>query len=313
MKPSCCALVVFLTLGALLETFNAGGDSATDNKMPPMPPDPADLSGAILPPIQPSEAPRVVPPAPAIPVTPPTGQLPNEVVAWDGDQKEAIVNAGEPEAHFKFNLTNVSAEAVTIHSVATSCGCTTAHLPPMPWKLEPGTNGEINVTLNLAGKSGTVFKTVTVSTDKGNKTLMVKAVIVAPPAGQMPVSEREQNQKLALADRQAIFKDDCARCHVAPAAGKTGKELYVSMCGICHEAEHRATMVTDLHALNHETNPDFWKFMISYGKPGSLMAAFAQSQGGPLGDEQIASLVNYLVETIPSKPGLPAPQMSVPR
>ena len=274
----------------------------------PPPQEPA-FGGEILPPIQPREPRRVVSPAPAIPAAAPTGQLPDSIIAWDAAQKEETVTSGQTEAHFKFNLTNVSPEVVTIHNVATSCGCTTAHLPPMPWKLEPGTNGEINVTMNVAGKSGTVFKTVTVSTDKGSRQLMVKTIIVAPPAGQPAMGDRERNQQLALLDRQAVFKGDCARCHVPAVEGQMGKALFDSTCAICHLAEHRATMVPDLHATKQGTGRELWRVWVTYGKPGSLMPAFAKSQGGPLTEAQISSLVDYLTEFVSSKAPAPtAPQ-----
>jgi len=232
------------------------------------------------------------------------GQLADGILAWDSLAKECAVKAGDPEGRFTFNFTNISSGEVTITHVATSCGCTAAKLPAMPWKLAAGTNGEIPVVMSLAGKSGTIFKTVTVNTDKGSKMLTVKTVIEAPapPSPGMTMGDdRAKNQELAKADRQAVFKGDCARCHVEPAKGKMGKELYVAACGVCHEAEHRATMVTDLHNLKITPNADYWKFFVVNGKPGTLMPAFAQSQGGPLTDEQIASLVNYLVNDFPVK------------
>jgi mono/diheme cytochrome c family protein len=82
---------------------------------------------------------------------------------------------------------------------------------------------------------------------------------------------------------------------------KFGQELYVASCGICHDAEHRASAVPNLHALQHDTNADYWKTWISQGKPGSMMPAFSTSQGGPLSDAQIASLVQYLTATIPAQ------------
>ena len=81
-----------------------------------------------------------------------------------------------------------------------------------------------------------------------------------------------------------------------------GQELFVAACGICHEAEHRASMVPDLHALPHETSRGFWYVWITFGKTNSLMPGFAESEGGPLTSEQIGTLVDYLSETIPSKP-----------
>jgi mono/diheme cytochrome c family protein len=93
-----------------------------------------------------------------------------------------------------------------------------------------------------------------------------------------------------------------------------GHELYVSACGICHDAEHRATMVPNLRMLARETNADYWKAMIVLGKPGTLMPAFSTNEGGPLTDEQITSLVDYLVKAIPSasatQAAIPAPAMN---
>lgn len=242
------------------------------------------------------------------PVTQPAapGQSFKDMVVFDADSKEATVKTGVAEAHFKFSLTNVSSEEVIINGVTTSCGCTVAKLPASPWKLSPGEGGEISVTMNLAGKSGSVFKTVTVNSDKGSKVLTVKTAILPVPATPA-MGERERNQEIAKADRQAVFKGDCARCHMEPAKGLTGKQLYSAMCGVCHEAAHRATMVPDLHAITQETNAEFWRNWISHGKDVSLMPAFAQTDGGPLTDGQIASLVKYLLEAMPSKVTAPAP------
>ena len=266
----------------------------------------ADLTGEILPPVQPATTPAVIPHAPVIPPTPPppSGDVPKDVLAWDAEQKEATVEMGDSDqnGHFTFNLTNVSSADVTILNVATSCGCTTAHLPPMPWKLDPGATGEISINMNVAGKSGTVIKTVTVHTDKGNKTLQVKSTIVQPSSTGAAMGERERNQQVALSDSQAIFKGDCARCHVEPGMGKMGKELFTAVCGVCHEAEHRASMVADLHAPKQETGRELWRVWVTYGKPGTLMPPFATALGGPLNEKQIDSLIDYMAENLPTKP-----------
>jgi len=60
-------------------------------------------------------------------------------------------------------------------------------------------------------------------------------------------------------------------------------------------------MVPDLHNLKTQTNDEFWRTWIAYGKPASLMPAFATSEGGPLTDMQIASLAAYLNVAIPSQ------------
>jgi len=230
------------------------------------------------------------------------------VICWDASSKRVTVNAGTPEAHYVFNLTNISSANVVINSAVGSCGCTVARLPVQPWTLGPGSNGQINVTMNLAGKSGTVPKIVTVSTDRGNTQLSVTTTIV--PASEAPGAavgmDRSSNQKLALADRQAVFKGDCARCHVLPTVGKMGAELYQAACGICHEVLNRASMVPNLHALNKPTDSEYWRNWIAQGKPGSLMPAFSMAQGGVLTDDQIGSLATYLSAAIPSRPAVPA-------
>jgi mono/diheme cytochrome c family protein len=230
------------------------------------------------------------------------------LLKWDTERIDVTVTNGTPEAHFTFNLTNVSAEVVTITAANSTCFCTVASLPEEPWKIAPGTNGQINATMNLVNKSGSILKVITVESDKGTKLLYVQSTILPAPAPSMETSamDRATNQKLAIADRQGVFKGECARCHAEPAKGKFGQPLYIAVCGVCHEAEHRATMVPNLHALPHENNAELWRNWIAHGKPGTLMPAFSVAEGGILTDEQINSVVSYLVETIPSRPAVPA-------
>ncbi|MDD5141393.1 MAG: DUF1573 domain-containing protein [Verrucomicrobiales bacterium] len=190
---------------------------------------------------------------------------------------------------------------VTIISVHPSCGCTTAQLPPLPWMVDSGATGQIGLTVNLAGKSGTLFKTVNIVTDKGNLNLSLRINILPPVVPTMTDADRARALEAAKADRQAVFKGDCATCHVKPGVGKYGKALFDVSCGICHESEHRATMVADLHAIKTPTSEDFWRTWITHGKPGSLMPAFSTAEGGPLNDVQISSLASYLNTAIPSK------------
>jgi mono/diheme cytochrome c family protein len=228
--------------------------------------------------------------------------LPDGVLVWDATTKETNVTANAATAHFVFNFTNVFTNPVVILNVRPSCGCTTTKLPPLPWTLAPGTNGQMEATVNLEGKSGTLYKTLAVSTDKGSKTLMLKITIRPFEMPKLSEAERARNRKIAAADRQAVFKGECATCHVQHGAGKYGEALYEADCAICHEGEYRATMVPDLHTLKTPTNFEFWRTWIAHGKPGSLMPAFSTVDGGPLSDMQIASLASYLTATIRSKP-----------
>jgi len=228
-------------------------------------------------------------------------QLSSTNLIWDSMIKTTNIVSGEKEAHFTFAFTNVSSSNATILGVQTSCGCTTAQLPPLPWLIAPGTNGQIGIKVNIAVQSGTLSKTITVGTDKDSETLTVKIVIDPPPASAMSDTNRLQNQMIAQADRQAVFKADCASCHVKSIEGKYGKQLYDSVCGVCHEAGHRAAMVPDLHKLTMPTDEHFWRTWISYGRQGSLMPAFAKTENGPLTDMQITTLATYLNAAIPSR------------
>ncbi|MBI1840028.1 MAG: DUF1573 domain-containing protein [Verrucomicrobia bacterium] len=225
----------------------------------------------------------------AVPLLPPTS------LAWDAETKEYKAKVGDTNAYFTFWLTNVCDKEVLVNSVRTSCGCTVAKMPETPWHIAPGTNGPINVTVDLRGKRGKVAKTVTVDTTAGIKSLIVNVDIPPDPEFEARMA-RSQNMQLALQDRQMVFRGDCATCHVEKSKGKMGQELYASACGICHEGEHRASMVPDLKTLKHPTNLEFWAMWIKDGKPGSLMPAFAQEHGGPLTPEQVTSLSNWLTE-----------------
>ena len=218
-------------------------------------------------------------------------------LAWDAERKDYTVETNETHAHLFFSLTNVSSQEVIISDVATSCGCTVATLPSKPWKLEPNESGKINVAVDVRGKTGTITKQVSIASPTADKLLTVSVTIPNGyfGGGMTPaMGDRLRNQESAAVNRQSIFRENCASCHLIPAFGKSGANLYKAACAICHDSPHRATMVPDLHHLNKDTNPDYWREWITNGKEGTLMPAFTATQGGPLDEEQINSLVDYM-------------------
>lgn len=263
---------------------------------------------------------------PPVNIVAPPGLVPDTVLAWDADLKEQQAKSNQLSAEFTFWVTNVSPSEVSIHSVSSSCGCTVAQLPKQPWVLKPRAHGPLKVTVDLRGRFGTVMKGVTVNSSAGVKALVVRVMVPQPavntgfrvpdesgmqiastggPSLPVPImsSDRARNLQIALGDRQAVFKGDCARCHAAPAQGKTGAELYAAVCGICHDAQHRAAMVPDLRKPTTARSMEFWARNIAEGRPGSLMPGFSSSVGGPLSAAQIASLVEYLEREFPKGPG----------
>jgi mono/diheme cytochrome c family protein len=246
-------------------------------------------------PVVPASA--IVPPA-----MPPQPTLPPNSVAWDAESKEKDAKPGDISVPFTFWLTNVCASEVLVNSVRTSCGCTVARLPAQPWHIPPGGGGPIEVTVNIQGKSGKIVKSVTIDSNAGMKNLLVNVNVPAPQtvAAASPnlaamQMNRMRNMMISKSNRQATLQGSCATCHVNPAVGRMGKELYATACSICHNAEHRATDVPDLQALNKPADAPYWKQFITEGKQNSMMPAFAIEQGGFLTPKQVTSLVAYLV------------------
>lgn len=314
--------VLLLTLCTAL-----GADKPAPPALPPLP---SDLP--VLAPAQNQPARRVVPVTrpqrnaqgnvtlPQFPARPLTNASPgfaqpvryqpvyvgDDILKWDATEKEILAKPEDLDLTYSFTLTNVSQTNVTINWVRPSCGCTVAKLPSTPWKLQPGEGGHIDFNLDIRGKSGTLAKYVSIDTSHGQKLLLLKAVI--PQRAVNPAMDsRMKNMQLAMTDRQVVFRGDCASCHATPTVGKKGEELYTAACAICHDAPHRASMVPDLRALKKATGPDYWAFWIANGKPGTLMPGFAKAHGGPLDEEQIRSLADFMFERFPrAEPGAAA-------
>ena len=241
------------------------------------------------------------------PLRPPAGvigqsqNIPNvPTLVFDAETKRYDASPGEQFAPFTFNVTNVWTNEIIIDRVHASCGCTEAALPANPWHLAPQASGAVKVQVNLAGKMGMLSKTLTFYTSVGEHVVYFNVNIPPPPslAGTMSEADRVAARLKANADAQAIFRGDCAKCHADKGRAAYGQDLYAVDCGICHEASHRDSKVPDLHALKQLTDFDYWKTVITFGKPHSMMPAFAAAQGGPLSEAQVNSLAAYLNHTI---------------
>ncbi len=233
-------------------------------------------------------------------------------LAFDAESKEYTAQRGEQTVQFIFNVTNVSPADVAVIAVRTSCGCTVAELPSTPWILAPGASGPIKVTADLLGRRGILIKSVNIDSTAGFKSLLIRVNLPDTAAPQLSTNQAGQdrilNMQIALGDRQAVFRGDCARCHLEPARSKMGASFYASACAVCHEATNRASMVSDLRLPKKPRDVAYWRDWISRGKPGTLMPAWALSEGGPLTDQQINSLVDYLYRSFPRQP----PRLTVP-
>ena len=218
-------------------------------------------------------------------------------LVWDAMERVVAAKPGDTEAKFQFHVTNRSAAPVEIAQIEVSCGCTVAELPATPWIIAAGGTGSFTAVVDFQGKHGKLVKTLQVHSNAGRQ--MLTMAIEIPDTEE---SRRERNQQMALIDRQAVFRGDCAACHVQPTLGKTGAELFQAACGICHLAPARAGMVPDLMTVREPRDAEFWRRWIGDGKERTLMPAFSRERGGPLTAEQIASLVEYAMRTFPTGP-----------
>ncbi|HZV35932.1 MAG TPA: DUF1573 domain-containing protein [Verrucomicrobiae bacterium] len=227
----------------------------------------------------------------------PQVESPLTQLSWANDHQHAAPTFNDRTSEFDFAFTNISDKEIVIDHVKSSCSCTAAKLPAEPWHLPAHTNGSIHVSVNLKGKDGEFEKKVTIFfADPNTPPKELQVTVKMPDRTKM----RSDNRKIAQADRQAVFKGDCAQCHAEPAKHYTGMALYHEICGVCHEARPRDSLVPDLRLIKQPpTDYTFWKTNIEHGKPGTLMPAFAISEGGPLTDEQIDMLAKAIDKAYP--------------
>ncbi len=98
----------------------------------------------------------------------------------------------------------------------------------------------------------------------------------------------------------------------------SGKELYVRYCKLCHGEDGAGYAADNAGQLGNplflaSATTDLIWFGIEYGRPGTPMAAFGKSQGGPLEEDQIRNLVRYIQSLGYLRPDNPAPAGNIER
>lgn len=175
-------------------------------------------------------------------------------------------------------LFNTGPTDVFVDRIKNSCGCTTVELKS---KTVPA-NGllQLDFVIDTLQKVGEIRKSAKVyfKNDTRPLTIYITGKILPQPKGHMV----HQEQK-------SIFSEKCASCHVLPGQKLTGQALYLADCAMCHGTLKQGASAPPL--LPSLYNPT-WEESLKKGK--GLMLGFSHEHGGPLNDQQLTSLFEYL-------------------
>jgi mono/diheme cytochrome c family protein len=195
-------------------------------------------------------------------------------------------------AEHTFFIKNVGNDTLTIVNTHASCGCTAAVMDNM--KIAPAGISRLKVKFDAHNKgTGPITKTITISSNsrtEADKVLRIKGIIV-----ESKTVHKKGEMGDAAMHLEGVFQGDCAKCHVDKGRGELGARLYDADCAICHGASadgKPGPELTSKDMMSHDKKS--WTKIIKNGIKNSHMPAFALANKGPLNDEEIASIVDYL-------------------
>jgi len=148
-------------------------------------------------------------------------------------------------------------------------------------RLGAGEKGRINVHIDVKGKTGNIQKTVAVHTNDPVNPVTVLSVV-------MQVKDRAHSDKHAAKE---LFNGQCRGCHVERGSGKKRFEIFQADCIMCHDSEKSASSLSQMGKRPKE----YLKHAIRNGVEGTSMPGWASINNGPLGDEEIDSLVDLII------------------
>ena len=190
------------------------------------------------------------------------------------------------KAEHIFAISNIGTDTLVITGTRPSCGCTAAVIDNA--HIAPGATSHLKVTFDANNKpEGPIIKTVTVtSNSKEGSDKIVKI------QGRVVKSKLAHKTTMHL---DGLFQGDCAKCHVDKGKGELGARLYEADCAICHGLKTDGKPGPELasEAMMKHT-PKQWKSIVENGIPDKAMPAYHIKNKGPLGDEEIASLLEYM-------------------
>jgi mono/diheme cytochrome c family protein len=213
----------------------------------------------------------------------PTPRINADHYRWEFGQIEEST-----ELKHTFKITNRGTALLLLNGAFSSCGCTVPKLTVK--QLKPGESTNLDVVVDTTMKQGRITKIVSINSNDP-----------LTPTLKIYLSMTVQNPHSGLTDDHIvkIFTDDhCNSCHVAKGNGLFGKDLYEADCAMCHGKQGLGAIGPQL--LGPYQNVDFKQGMKKIASYGSLshrsMPGFLVDAGGPLGKDQIDSILKYLGE-----------------
>ncbi len=200
----------------------------------------------------------------------------------------------DSKVNTEFLIYNIGGKRLRIGDVETSCGCTLAKISKRA--ISPGDFTRIQVVMDTSLKLGPVRKKITVQSNDPKRPEL--ALFLIGDVQPKPMASHAAIQ-LQPKDKLVLFKGQCATCHVQAGVGKTGKALFQADCAMCHgvNAQGNHSAGPSLLTANYDAEPVL-QHVRDVIANGSLrtpqMPPFAKANGGPLSDDEIASLVQFL-------------------
>ncbi|HET7516622.1 MAG TPA: cytochrome c [Actinomycetes bacterium] len=152
-----------------------------------------------------------------------------------------------------------------------------------PGPTDEALEGPLLEKYQVAGVALTVFLAV-----------LLPFLYLREPVRQRAAAEKELAESVRLG--HATFEEFCARCHGEQAEGGVVKRYVTPGVENAKPADVQAPDLREIHSRHPDTDPATvaWE-AIQKGRPPSPMPTWGVRYGGPMNDQQITDLVNYLL------------------
>ncbi|HEV2872017.1 MAG TPA: cytochrome c [Actinomycetota bacterium] len=152
-----------------------------------------------------------------------------------------------------------------------------------PGPTDEALEGRLLENYQIAGVALTVFLAV-----------LLPFLYLREPARQTEAANRELKESVRLG--KATFEEFCARCHGPEAEGGVVKRYVTPGVKNAKPADVQAPDLREMHSRHPDADVATVAWTaIQKGRPPSPMPTWGVRYGGPMNDQQITDLVNYLL------------------